>query len=115
MPQSADLNMAEDASQNVISSLALLDICRKLKVKRIVFVSSGGTVYGPTSQVPTPETAATDPISAMVVIPLMRIPSTRLSDRFPVLWLITVGMSNNTISVGRSQLGPMTRLLGSAR
>jgi len=64
MPQSADLNMAEDVRQNVMSSLALLEICRKLNVKRIVFVSSGGLVYGPTAQVPTPETAATDPIGA---------------------------------------------------
>lgn len=64
MPQSADLNMAEDARQNVIASLALLDISRKLGVKRIVFVSSGGIVYGPTAHVPTPESGATDPISA---------------------------------------------------
>lgn len=64
MPQSADLNMAEDVRQNVISSLALLEISRKLRIKRIVYVSSGGIVYGPTPQVPTPETTATDPISA---------------------------------------------------
>jgi UDP-glucose 4-epimerase len=64
MPQSADLNMAEDVRQNVVSSLALLEISRKLKVKRIIFVSSGGIVYGPTLHVPTPETASTDPISA---------------------------------------------------
>jgi UDP-glucose 4-epimerase len=65
MPQSADLNMAEDVRQNVIASLALLEISRKLEVKRIVFVSSGGIVYGPTPPlVPTPETAPTDPISA---------------------------------------------------
>jgi UDP-glucose 4-epimerase len=64
MPQSADLNMADDVRQNVIASLALLEISRKLKVKRIVFVSSGGIVYGPTLLTPTPETAATDPISA---------------------------------------------------
>jgi UDP-glucose 4-epimerase len=64
MPQSADLNKAEDIRQNVISSLALLEISRQLKVKRIVFVSSGGIVYGPTSLIPTPETAATNPISA---------------------------------------------------
>jgi UDP-glucose 4-epimerase len=64
MPQSADLNMADDVRQNVIASLALLDISRKVEVKRIVFVSSGGTIYGPTSHIPTPETAATDPISA---------------------------------------------------
>jgi UDP-glucose 4-epimerase len=64
MPQSADLNMADDVRQNVIASLALLEISRKLKVKRIVFVSSGGIVYGPMPLTPTPETAATDPISA---------------------------------------------------
>jgi UDP-glucose 4-epimerase len=64
MPQSAELNMADDIRQNVMSSLALLEICRKLHVKRIVFVSSGGIVYGPTPQLPTPETAPTDPISA---------------------------------------------------
>ncbi len=64
MPQSADLNMAEDVRQNVIASLALLEISRKLRVKRIIFVSSGGIVYGPTPLMPTPETAATDPISA---------------------------------------------------
>jgi UDP-glucose 4-epimerase len=64
MPQSADLNMAEDVRQNVVSSLGLLEISRKLKVKRIIFVSSGGIVYGPTPHMPTPETAPTDPISA---------------------------------------------------
>jgi UDP-glucose 4-epimerase len=64
MPQSADLNMAEDIRQNVVSSLALLEVSRKLKVKRVIFVSSGGIVYGPTPHVPTPETAPTDPISA---------------------------------------------------
>ena len=64
MPQSADLNMAEDVRQNVVASLALLEMSRKLKVKRIIFVSSGGIVYGPTPHVPTPETAPTDPISA---------------------------------------------------
>lgn len=64
MPQSADLNMAEDVKQNVVSSLALLEISRRLGVKRIVFVSSGGIVYGPAGHVPTPEAAATDPISA---------------------------------------------------
>lgn len=64
MPQFADLNIAEDVRQNVISSLALLEISRKLEVKRIVFVSSGGIVYGPTPHVPAPEMAPTDPISA---------------------------------------------------
>ncbi len=63
-PQSANLDMAADVQYNVVPTLALLDISRKLGVQRIVFVSSGGTVYGNSRQVPTPETAATDPITA---------------------------------------------------
>ena len=45
-PHSANLDMAADLQQNVVSSIALLDISRNLGVKRIVFVSSGGVVYG---------------------------------------------------------------------
>jgi UDP-glucose 4-epimerase len=63
-PHSANLDMAGDVQQNVMSSLALMDISRNLGVKRIVFVSSGGTVYGPAGQIPTPETASTQPITA---------------------------------------------------
>src|SRR5262249_30209366 len=40
MPQSANRDMAEDVRQSVVPSLALLDIGRKLGLKRIVFVSS---------------------------------------------------------------------------
>jgi UDP-glucose 4-epimerase len=63
-PHSANLDMAGDVQQNVVSSLALMDISRNLGVKRIVYVSSGGTVYGPAAKIPTPETAPTEPITA---------------------------------------------------
>jgi UDP-glucose 4-epimerase len=63
-PQSANLDMAGDIRQNVIASLALLEISRKLQVKRIVFVSSGGIVYGSAKEFPTPESAPTNPIAA---------------------------------------------------
>ena len=63
-PQLANLDMAGDLQQNVVSSLALLDISRDLGVKRIVFLSSGGTIYGSCKQIPTPETASTEPITA---------------------------------------------------
>jgi len=63
-PQSANLDMAGDVQGNVVASLALFDLCRKLKVSRLVFVSSGGTVYGLPKAIPTPETAPTDPIGA---------------------------------------------------
>jgi UDP-glucose 4-epimerase len=63
-PHSANLDMAKDLQQNVVSSLALFDISRVLDVKRIVFVSTGGTVYGSPEQIPTPETAPSHPITA---------------------------------------------------
>src|SRR5262245_34119272 len=63
-PYSANLDMAADAQQNIISTLKLFDICNSLRVRRIIFVSSGGTIYGPTEQIPIPETAPTDPITA---------------------------------------------------
>jgi UDP-glucose 4-epimerase len=63
-PYSANLDMSKDLQQNVVASLALFDVSRALEVKRIVFVSTGGTVYGFPEQIPTPETAPTHPISA---------------------------------------------------
>jgi UDP-glucose 4-epimerase len=63
-PLSANLDMAGDVERNIVASLGLLEICRKLGVSRVVFVSSGGTIYGCPQQIPTPETAPTDPITA---------------------------------------------------
>jgi UDP-glucose 4-epimerase len=63
-PRSAEIDIAQDVRQNVVATLGLLEVAYKLGGKRIVFVSSGGTIYGVAKQVPTPETAATDPITA---------------------------------------------------
>jgi UDP-glucose 4-epimerase len=63
-PHSANLDKAKDLQENVVSSLALFDLARALGVKRIIFVSSGGTIYGASEQVPTPETAPSEPITA---------------------------------------------------
>lgn len=63
-PQSASLDAARDVQQNVVPSIALLEASRQRAVKRVVFVSSGGIIYGPAKDLPTPETAPTNPISA---------------------------------------------------
>jgi UDP-glucose 4-epimerase len=70
-PQPANADMAGDISNNVLPSLALFDLCRKLGVKRIVFLSSAGTVYGRPEVVPTPESAPTEPIGAYGISKLM--------------------------------------------
>lgn len=63
-PASANVDKVADLNANVVSTLNLLDVCRETGVRRVVFVSSGGTVYGIPNQIPTPETAPTNPITA---------------------------------------------------
>lgn len=63
-PASSNVDKIEDLQANVVSTLHLLEACREERVSRVVFVSSGGTVYGIPSVVPTPEHASLDPITA---------------------------------------------------
>jgi UDP-glucose 4-epimerase len=63
-PASSNLDKIADLQSNVASTLGLLEACRDLGIKRIIFISSGGTIYGLPKQVPTPESAPTMPITA---------------------------------------------------
>jgi UDP-glucose 4-epimerase len=54
---------AFDASINVVGLVNLLEGAGAGGVKRVVFASSGGVVYGDPEVVPTPETAPKGPIS----------------------------------------------------
>lgn len=55
---------AADIHANLIPSIHLLEACHRGGIKLIVFVSSGGTVYGPTNELPITETHPNNPISA---------------------------------------------------
>lgn len=69
-PATADRDISFDAQANVMSSLRLFDRCIAAGVKRVLFISSGGTVYGIPSFTPTPESAPTLPITAYGVAKL---------------------------------------------
>ena len=56
-------NPIEDAKTNIVGSLNILEQCRRQHVKKIVFASSGGTIYGDASVVPTKETYPGNPMS----------------------------------------------------
>lgn len=60
----ANLDKVADLNANVTKTLYLLDACRETGVRRVIFPSSGGTLYGIPNQVPTPESAATNPTTA---------------------------------------------------
>lgn len=53
-----------DAESNLIGSLQLIQAAANAGVRRFVFVSSGGSVYGPSDLPMIPETHPTEPISA---------------------------------------------------
>lgn len=64
LPKSSNDNPVYDVESNVIGSLRLLELCREHGVRKIVYVSSGGTVYGLPRSLPVAEDHPTDPISS---------------------------------------------------
>ena len=51
-------------SEDILNSTTrILDACVSSRVDRFVFLSSGGSLYGNTENIPTPETSPTNPIS----------------------------------------------------
>jgi UDP-glucose 4-epimerase len=62
LPKSSNDNPAYDVESNVVGGLRLLELCREHGVRKVVFVSSGGTVYGIPKSVPVAEDHPTDPI-----------------------------------------------------
>jgi UDP-glucose 4-epimerase len=52
-----------DAQVNVLGTINLLEGCRRANVRRVLFVSSGGAVYGEQETFPAPEEHATNPLS----------------------------------------------------
>lgn len=54
---------AFDATVNVVGTINTLEAARKADVKRLVFVSTGGAIYGESELIPAPETAAINPLA----------------------------------------------------
>jgi UDP-glucose 4-epimerase len=61
VPKTSNDNPMQDV-ESVNATLGLLNHCVKFRVKRIVFASSGGTVYGIPESLPIEENHPTDPI-----------------------------------------------------
>lgn len=61
LPKSSNDDPAYDVSTNVIATLGLLDAMVAKGIKRIIYISSGGTVYGTPLYVPIDEKHPTEP------------------------------------------------------
>lgn len=56
-----------DTQLNIVASLQLLELCREFSVKKIIFSSTGGVMYGQTEERPTPETHTPHPITPYAI------------------------------------------------
>lgn len=64
IPTTSNQHISSDIQSNVLFSSHLFEACIRYKVKKIVFVSSGGTVYGKEASCPLSENTPTYPISS---------------------------------------------------
>jgi len=62
LPKSSNDDAIYDVQSNVISTLQMLDVMVTQNVKKIIFISSGGTVYGNPVYLPIDEKHPTDPL-----------------------------------------------------
>lgn len=70
LPQSGTADPVYDVSENLVGTLRLLESCVARGVRRLVFSSSGGTVYGRVLQTPIPEGHPQDPINSYGIVKL---------------------------------------------
>ncbi len=63
VPKTSFEDPIADIIQNLPSSVALFELASKLPLKKLIFASSGGTVYGEPNSLPISETHPTNPIS----------------------------------------------------
>jgi UDP-glucose 4-epimerase len=61
LPKSSNDDPIYDVQTNLVASLQMLEAMRARDVRRIVFISSGGTVYGTPQSVPIDERHPTEP------------------------------------------------------
>ena len=78
-----------DAQANIVGSLALLQACRRVGVRKVFFASSGGTVYGEPHELPCGEEHPTRPLSpygcAKLAVEQYLMAYARLGDLDPVI------------------------------
>jgi len=68
VPSTSNSDPIFDINSNLVNSVKLFDLMYKSGVERILFLSSGGTVYGNPNILPTPENHPINPISSYGIV-----------------------------------------------
>ena len=83
-----------DVQANLVSTLRLFDAAARAGVRRVVFISSGGTVYGPSTCSPIPEHHALDPICSYGIVKLAIEKYLRMYERLQRFEQVVLRVSN---------------------
>ena len=94
LPKTSNDDPIHDVRSNVIATLQLLDTMLKLRVPRVVFISSGGTVYGVPKYLPIDEDHPTDPLVSYGITKLTIEKYLHLYRRLHGLETVTLRVSN---------------------
>jgi len=70
LPKNSNENPLYDVETNLTGTLNVLEAARDNGAVKIIFVSSGGTVYGVPKHIPIPESHPTDPICSYGIVKL---------------------------------------------
>lgn len=90
VPITSNQNIEFDIESNLINAVKLFRIACEQNIKRIVYLSSGGAVYGEPEIVPITENSATNPISSYGI--------TKLSiEKYLVYFSLNYGIEYNII------------------
>lgn len=70
LPEISGSGIITDLTSNLVPSLQLFHLCQQKKIKKVIFLSSGGTVYGIPKYLPIDEFHSTSPISSYGIVKL---------------------------------------------
>lgn len=70
LPAKSNIDISDDINTNLIGTVELLKICVERHVGRVIFSSSGGTVYGIPENIPISERHPTNPICSYGIVKL---------------------------------------------
>jgi UDP-glucose 4-epimerase len=83
-----------DVRENLLRTLCLLNLCAAKGVRRIIFASSGGTVYGAPHSLPISETHPTNPLNSHGIVKLAIEKYLALYERLHGLEYVSLRMAN---------------------
>ena len=107
LPATSNKDLLYDLTSNVLPTLQLLGAVRNSEVRKVIFVSSGGAIYGISKQMPVGEDDATNPISAYGI---HKLAIEKYLELFRQQWKIDYGVLRVSNAYGVGQ--PINRSQG---